>query len=330
MDTLSELLKSIRLTGALYVDARLRAPWSYLTPPAREFGALARLGAEHIVPYHVVIEGRCFVKPPRGAPLELTAGDIVAFPQGESHVLCSSPELAPEPLSASYVAEPIANGSVTPARNSGQGAPTHCVCGCFAFDRWLSAPLLGALPHVLRVAFGDDPDAQWLMSAVRSSVAESALERTGAATMRAKVSELLFVETIRRHLDQLHADQTGWLAGLRDPQVARALALMHAQPEHPWTLEELARRAGSSRSSFAERFAHFLGQPPMQYLTRWRLALAADRLRDGRSSIGRVAERAGYDSETSFTRAFKREFGMPPAQWRRANGSAARASPASS
>jgi AraC family transcriptional regulator, alkane utilization regulator len=327
MDTLSELLKTIRLTGALYVDARLRAPWSYLAPPASEFGALVDMGADYIVPYHVVIEGRCIVKPERGAPVELVAGDVIALPRGEAHVLCSSLDVAPELLTAAGVAEPIANGSVTPARNSSPGEAMHCVCGCFAFDCQLSAPLIGALPDVLRVALGDDSDGQWLVNAVRCSVAESALARTGAGAMRAKLSELLFIETIRRHLEQLPANQTGWLAGLRDPQVAKALALMHAQPEHPWTLEELARRAGSSRSSFADRFTQYLGQPPMQYLTRWRLALAADRLRDGRSSISRVAERAGYDSETSFTRAFKREFGMPPSQWRRANGSAVRAGP---
>jgi transcriptional regulator GlxA family with amidase domain len=146
----------------------------------------------------------------------------------------------------------------------------------------------------------------------------------------AKVSELLFVETIRRYVRDLPDTQTGWLGGLRNPQIAKALASLHGRPEHPWTVEELAREVGLSRTVLADRFMHYLGQPPIQYLTKWRLSLAADRLRDGNASIVRVAEQAGYDSEASFNRAFKREFGLPPATWRRREAHApARAAPKS-
>jgi transcriptional regulator GlxA family with amidase domain len=165
------------------------------------------------------------------------------------------------------------------------------------------------------VSLSDDPGALWLRSSVDLAVAETAQPRAG--NMLAKLSELLFVETIRRYIKALPDDETGWLPGLRDPHIARALALLHGRPAHPWTVEEVARAVGLSRTVLAERFMHYLGQPPIQYLTRWRLSLAADHLRDGSTSIGRVAEQVGYDSEASFTRAFKRAFGLPPATWRR-------------
>ena len=191
------------------------------------------------------------------------------------------------------------------------------VCGFFACDARLSAPIIDGLPRVLRVSLRDDPGALWLRSSVDFSVVETAQPHAGAETVLAKLSELLFVETIRRYLKDLPDGETGWLAGLRNPHIAKALALLHGRPAHPWTVEEVARKVGLSRTVLAERFMHYLGQPPIQYLTRWRLSLAADRLRDGSTSIGRVAEQVGYDSEASFTRAFKRAFGLPPATWRR-------------
>jgi transcriptional regulator GlxA family with amidase domain len=196
------------------------------------------------------------------------------------------------------------------------------VCGFFACDARLSAPLIDGLPRVLRVSLTGDPDDLWLRSLMDFSVAETARPRAGAETVLAKLSELLFVETIRRYLDDLPDGETGWLPGLRNPHVAKALALLHGRPGHSWTVDELARKVGLSRTALAERFMHYLGRPPIQYLTRWRLSLAAACLRDGTTSIGRVAEQVGYDSEASFTRAFKRAFGLPPATWRRAKARA--------
>jgi len=164
----------------------------------------------------------------------------------------------------------------------------------------------------------EGPGAQWLASSIRFSIAESAAQRAGAGTVLAKLSELMFVEAIRRYIEGLPAEQTGWLAGLRDRFVGKTLALIHSKPAHPWTVEELAGRVGLSRSALAERFTGLIGQPPMQYLTRWRLQLAANLLRASSRNVASVAAGVGYDSEAAFSRAFKRELGITPAAWRRA------------
>ncbi len=273
--------------------------------------------ADHVVPYHLVTAGRCVVKLLDGPAIDLAAGDVVVFPKGDHHMLGGTLQFGPVSMALEDLTKLLHRGTITPIRGGGDGAATEMVCGFFACDRRLSAPIIDGLPRVLRVSLRDDPGALWLRSSVHFSVAETAQPHAGAETMLAKLSELLFVETIRRYVKDLPDGQTGWLAGLRNPHVAKALALLHGRPEHPWTVEELARGVGLSRTLLAERFTHYLGQPPIQYLTKWRLALAADCLRDGSSSIGRVAEQVGYDSEASFSRAFKREFGLPPATWRR-------------
>jgi AraC-like DNA-binding protein len=273
--------------------------------------------ADHVVPYHLVTAGRCVVKLLDGPPMELGAGDIVVFPNGDHHMLGGTPQFGAVSVTPEDLTKLLSRGTVTPIRGGGDGAATEMVCGFFACDRRLSAPILGGLPRVLRVSLGDDPSARWLRSSVHFSVVETAQPRAGAETLLAKLSELLFVETIRRYVKDLPETHIGWLAGLRDPHVAKALALLHGRPQHSWTVEELAREVGLSRTVLAERFMHYLGQPPIQYLTKWRLSLAADHLRASSTSIGRVAQHVGYDSDASFTRAFKREFGLPPATWRR-------------
>jgi transcriptional regulator GlxA family with amidase domain len=196
------------------------------------------------------------------------------------------------------------------------------VCGYLACDSTLFDTILAPLPRVMIVNMRDGPGAQWLTSSIRFSLAESAAQRAGAGTVLAKLSELMFVEAIRRHIESLPPDQKGWLAGLRDRFVGKSLALMHAKPAHPWTVDELAGRVGLSRSALAERFTALVGAPPMQYLTRWRLQLAADLLRSGRRSVAAVGADVGYESEAAFNRAFKRELGVTPAAWRRAPATA--------
>jgi len=317
MDSLSEVLKTIRLTGAAFFESELRAPWSIVAPSSRAIADALMPEADHLVPYHLVTAGRCVVKLLDGPAIDLAAGDVVLFPNGDHHMLGGTPQFGPVSMPPESLTKLLSRGKVSPIRGGGDGAATEMICGFFACNRRLSAPIIEGLPRVVRVSLSDDPGAMWLRSSVRFSVAETAQPRAGAETLLAKLSELLFVETIRRYVGALPDGQTGWLAGLRDPHVAKALALLHGRPEHPWTVEELAREVGLSRTVLAERFAHYLGQPPIQYLTKWRLSFAADRLRDGRTSIGRLAEQVGYDSEASFTRAFKREFGLPPASWRR-------------
>ena len=317
MDALSEVLQTIRLTGAAFFESELKAPWSIVAPSSRAIADALMPEADHVVPYHLVTAGRCVVKLLDGPAMELAAGDVVVFPNGDHHMLGGTAQFGPVSMTPENLTKLLQRGKITPIRGGGDGAATEMVCGFFACDRRLSAPMLAALPRMFRVSLGDDPRATWLRSSVHFSVVETAQPRAGAETVLAKLSELLFVETIRRYIKDLPDGQTGWLAGLSTPHVARALALLHRRPEHPWTVEELARKVGLSRTVLAERFMHYLGQPPIQYLTKWRLSLAADRLREGRTSIGRVAEQVGYDSEASFTRAFKRAFGLPPATWRR-------------
>jgi AraC-like DNA-binding protein len=317
VDALSAVLSTIRVTGAAFFESELKAPWSIIAPASRAIADALMPEADHVVPYHLITAGRCVVKLLDGPSIDLAAGDVVMFPNGDHHILGGTPQFGPVSMTPEDLAKLLSRGKVTPIRGGGDGAATKMVCGFFACDRRLSAPLLAGLPRMLRVSLSDDPGATWLQSSLHFSVVETAQPRVGAETLLAKLSELLFVETICRYVKDLPDSQTGWLGGLRNPHIAKALALLHSRPEHPWTVEELAREVGLSRSVLAERFMHYLRQPPIQYLTRWRLSLAADGLREGSTSIGRVAEQAGYDSEASFTRAFKREFGLPPATWRR-------------
>jgi len=201
-------------------------------------------------------------------------------------------------------------------RHGGGGEVTRMVCGYLACNSSLFDTVLAALPRVMVVNMREGPAAQWLTSSIRFSIAESAAQRAGAGTVLAKLSELMFVEAIRRHIESLPPEQTGWLAGLRDRFVGKTLALIHSKPAHAWTVEELAGMVGLSRSALAERFTGLMGQPPMQYLTRWRLQLAANLLRSGSRNVASVAADVGYDSEAAFSRAFKRELGMAPAAWR--------------
>jgi AraC-like DNA-binding protein len=213
-------------------------------------------------------------------------------------------------------------GDVASLRKGRAGAATRIVCGFLACDRRLAEPILQSLPRLLRVGMRDGGTAAWVRSSIRYSVTESASSRPGSAAVRARLSEVLFVETIRHYMEELPPGKSGWLAGLRDRHVGRALSLLHERPAHPWTVEELARKVGLSRSALGQRFSTLIGAPPMQYLTRWRTSLAATRLRESDVSIIRIATEAGYESEAAFNRAFKREFGLPPATWRkRAPGS---------
>jgi len=317
VDTLSEVLKTIRLTGAAFFQSELKVPWSIVAPSSRAIADALMPEADHVVPYHLVTAGRCVVKLLDGPPIDLAAGDVVMFPHGDHHILGGTRQFGPVSMTPEDLAKLLARGKITPIRGGGDGAATEMVCGFFACDQRLSAALLAGLPRMLRVSLNDDPGAAWLRSSLHFSALETAQPRAGAETLLAKLSELLFAETIRRYLKDRPDSETGWFAGLRNPHVTKALSLLHARPGHPWTVEELAREVGLSRTVLAERFVHYLGQPPIQYLTKWRLSLAANDLRDGSASIGRVAEQVGYDSEASFTRAFKREFGLPPSTWRR-------------
>jgi AraC family transcriptional regulator, alkane utilization regulator len=327
MDALSDVLRVVQLTGAVFLDGAFSAPWCVIVPADSALCSAYLPPSERIVSFHLVTEGRCWAMLPHdpGGALQVEAGDVILVPQGETHLLGSSVGLTPESL-APLLAEKVEAmpGEVMTIAHGGGGPVARMVCGFLTAQEIWRNPLLSALPRLFKVGMRG-PGASWLESSLRFATEEAASAHAGRATVLAKLSELLFVEAVRRYVDTMPEDRTGWLAGLRDRFVARALALMHARPAHAWTVEDLAHRVGMSRSGLAQRFVDLLGIPPMQYLAQWRLQLAAQQLRLGDRSLALVAEDVGYESEAAFNRAFKREFGVPPATWRRnAAGSAAR------
>lgn len=318
MDALSDVLKSVHLQGAVYLNAEFTAPWCIrgelgLTSVR---GRLA--GADHVAFFHFLAEGACKVRHVEsGEVREAAAGDLILFPQEGSHLMGSDLQLAPMEREASVEPLPGADPEMFQMRYGGGGAPTRFICGYLALSRSAFRPLFEALPAMICIHMGDGPAAGMLRELFRAGVRESLAQGPGASSTLAKVADLLFVEALRRYMERLPPGGKGWLAAARDPQVGRALALLHNTPSRAWTVDDLAREVALSRSSLADRFTSLVGEPPMRYLTRWRLALAAQMLRDGCDSVSRIAEKCSYESEAAFSRAFKREFGVPPASWRR-------------
>ena len=327
-DTLSDLLRSVRLRGAVFYYVEGTSPWVAEAPPAAKIIPGIMPGVEHMIEFHGLAEGSCWAALTGESPIRMTAGDVVLFPQGDAHVMSSAPGLrAPQSATDPFFAPrppqlPFAldahRPDVTTARLEGGGRKhATIVCGFLGLDARPFNPLLAALPRVLHVpgsALGADA---WVTTFLRVAVAESNQKRPGGEAVLERMSEMLFVEVLRRYVDSLPAEHTGWLAGLRDPVVGRALSLLHQKPAEPWTIERLGSEAGVSRSSLHERFVHFIGQPPMQYLTSWRMQLAAGRLRDSEAKVVDVALDVGYESEAAFSRAFKRVVGVAPGTWRR-------------
>jgi len=320
MDAVSDVLRVVRLGGAVYLNGEFTAPWCVIgqTDGALCAGYLPR--SERVVSYHLITEGNCWARlaaDPHSA-IQVNAGELLVVPQGETHIPGSAPDLTPVPFGPLLASQlETAPGEVMKLSHGGGGTRTRTVCGFLACNETLSNPILSSLPRIFKIDMRNDPRSAWLESSLQFAAAEAAEWRAGSAIVLARLSELLFVEAVRRCIDALPADQKGWLAGVRDRFVGRALSMLHAQPAHSWTVDELARKVGLSRSALAQRFTDLLGQPPMQYLARWRLQVAAQELLIGSKSLAAVAAQVGYDSEAAFSRAFKREFGMPPAGWRK-------------
>jgi len=311
MDALSDLLHVMRLQGALFLDARFTAPWCVAGGcPA----SLCAPGA-HIVFFHVVTRGRCRVRLSGGEALELAAGDLILMPHNDGHLLGSDLHLAP--VDAQALVRPAQAGGLYGIDHGGGGAETRVMCGYLSCDPVIGRPLLDALPRLLRVPLGEGAAARWLLGLVERGARENSSPGPGSRTVLAKLAELLFAEAMRRYLEGEGAGQLGWLAGLRDRHVGRALALLHEEPMREWTVDSLAAQAGASRSVLTQRFTGLVGLPPMQYLKRWRLGLAAAALKENRRPIAALAGQYGYESEAGFSRAFKQAFGTPPAAWRR-------------
>jgi AraC-like DNA-binding protein len=316
MDALSEVLKVLQFNSAIFFNARFTAPWCFASPQADAVARQVNAGSARLLFYHLFVDGSCTVKLDGIPPLHLQAGDIILFPHGDAHTMASSGMDGPGPL---LDVRALLRERPAELQLGGGGEPTRFICGYLSCDPILCRPVLAALPRVLTVRLRRDEKTDWVERSFVYAVEEAASTQPGGEGVLAKLSEVLVVETLRRYISQMSQGQTGWLAGLRDRVVGKCLALMHEKPAHQWTLESLAREVGTSRSVLAEKFTHYVGQSPMQYLGKWRMALASNLLRRSALSMIHVALEVGYETDTAFSRAFKREFGMPPASWRREN-----------
>lgn len=315
MDALSDVLRTMRMRGGVFLHGEFHDPWCLSVKIGASDCAPYLSDTAHIIPYHFVLDGEMAVLTTDGHELRLGQGDSVLFPRNDPHLLGS--DLTRPPVPGDAVVQPPSDGGLARIVLGGNGAATCIVCGFLGADEVRGNPVVATLPPVLRLDRRDVGAADWVRSTFAFAAREIAAGRLGSETVMAKLSELLFVEAVRAYAETLPAEEKGWLAGLRDPFVSRALALLHARPGAAWTIQELGRQVGLSRSALADRFADILGMPPMQYLARWRIHAAAyDLLNTGKSILG-VALDAGYDSEAAFSRAFKRVMGLPPAAWRR-------------
>lgn len=319
-DPLSEVLRTVKLTGALFFMVDATSPWGVEVPRAGQFGPIILPRAQHVVSYHIALQGAGYASIPGVPPMPFTAGDIIVIPHGDAYAMLSRPGDPPE-FSADATLQffrDMAAGRLPFVVSEGGGGPERArfVCGFLGCDARPFNPLLETLPRLLHVRrpVGDRNDL--LDRLIDVTLAEAQVSRAGGECIRLRLSELIFVEVVRRYLATLAPDQTGWLSGLRDPAIGRALALLHERPAHPWTLEALAKETATSRSVLADRFTHLVGYPPMQYLTRWRIQLAARLLADGSKKVAAAGQEVGYASEAAFSRTFKKITGVSPAAWR--------------
>lgn len=329
-DALSDLLRAVRIRGAVFYHVNCRSPWSAESPPVGEIAGIVLPGCEHVMEYHMLARGHGWAAVQGEPPVRLGAGDVVLFPHGDGHVMSSAPGVTPIRREADWVfatrdtPKPMAvafhHGVVEPGTLPAFEIDTEIVCGFLGCDARPFNPLLAALPRLLHLPAAQAGDT--VGRVIDLAVAESDAARPGSGALLERLAEMMFVDAARRHLDSLTDDASGWLASLRDRHVGRALALLHAQPQRDWNVDDLAREAGLSRSALHERFEKLLGDTPMRYLANWRIQLGARLLRDTRAPVAAIALEVGYDSEAAFSRAFKRLTGQPPATWRRARAQA--------
>ncbi len=319
MDALSDVLRVAQLTGGVFLHADFFAPWCLAARIPREHCGPTLGPASHLIIYHYVIEGELHVRID-GADdesLVIRSGEIVILPRNDPHLMGS--DLGLPPVLGRDVVQPPSGDGLYSIRHGGNGERTQMICGFLGCASIEGNPVISTLPPLLKLNVEQGAAAEWIRSTFQYAAEEVAAGRPGSETVLAKLSELLFVETVRRHAEGLPDGQTGWLAGLREPHVARALALLHGNLARSWTVDELGREVGLSRSALAERFIRLIGSPPMHYLANWRMQVAAQKLRNTSASLAQVAESIGYESEAAFSRAFKKTFGAAPATWRRSN-----------
>jgi len=319
-DVLSDVLGSVRLTGSMLFLVDAHSPWKSWAPEAEAFRRVVLPQAQHMVSYHIVTRGRCWAGLRDTPPERFESGDVLVIPHGDAYFLADTPE-----ATASYGAEEavmffrqMAAGELpSVVAEGGSGAEhTQFICGFLGCDMRPFNPVLAALPRLIHLRAAS-PAADRMRPLIEFALCELHGPSSGGRSVLLRLAELMFIEVVRRHLEAVSTGQADWLAGLHDPLVARTLSLLHGAPARRWTLEALAAQAGTSRSVLAERFTQFVGQPPMHYLTQWRMQLAARLLGDPGVKVATVASALGYESEAAFSRAFKRCTGAAPAQWRR-------------
>jgi AraC-like DNA-binding protein len=320
MDALSDVLRVANLTGGVFLHAEFFAPWCVAARLSPEHCAPAVGPASHLIIYHYIVEGELLIRVDGedGDGLRLGAGELVLLPRNDLHLMGS--DLGLPPVAGSDVIQKPRDGGLFSVHHGGSGKCTRMICGFLGCASAEGNPVLSTLPPLLKLDVARDGSAEWIRSTFQFAAAEVAAGRPGSETVLAKLSELLFVDSVRRYAEALPDNQTGWLAGLREPHVARALALLHHDISRRWTVDDLGHEVGLSRSALADRFIRFIGVPPMHYLAKWRMQVATQKLRGTSASLGQVAGAVGYDSEAAFSRAFRKTYGVAPATWRRSNG----------
>jgi AraC-like DNA-binding protein len=320
VDALSDVLRVAHLTGGVFLHAEFTAPWCLAGKVGPEHCRPSLGAAVHLICYHYVVEGELRVRLFEGGDdvFVVRRGEVIMLPHNDLHLLGG--DLTLEPTLASEVMQQPDNGGLFAINHGGGGDRTRIVCGFLGCDSADSNPVIAALPSVLKLDIQEGAGAEWIRSTFQYAADEVAAGRPGSETVLAKLSELLFVESVRRYAESLPSDRTGWLAGLRDPYVAKALAFLHRDIGRNWSVDALGREVGLSRSALAERFTKLLGMAPMHYLGHWRMQVAAQKMRNTSTSLAQIAETVGYESDAAFSRAFKKTFGTAPATWRRING----------
>lgn len=312
-DPLSDVLRSVRLTGGVFLDVRLTEPWCVTSHLTAEDCRPYLSSPSHLISYHVVMTGGFQLEIENEPPVEVRAGEIVLLPRNDAHKVASEPGL--QSVAGRSLVQPSPDGGLHRIAYGGGGALTHMVCG-FLGSEEAGNPLLSSLPRVLKLDLREGTSREWIEASVRFAATEAVEGRLASSSVMSRLSEVLLVEAVRHYASALGATEVGWLKGLNDPQIGQALALMHNNIGAPWTADELAREVALSRSAFMERFSGLVGMPPIRYLTVWRLRTARLRLRETKHAIAQIAHGIGYESEEAFSRAFKREFGQSPGRWR--------------
>ena len=313
MDVVAEVLRSVRLSGGIFLDAYFSHPWCVTSKITPEDCRPVLATPAQVIAYHFIIEGRVLLAIDGGRDIEVHAGEVVLLPRNDGHTLASARGIAA--ISADDLIQPSQDGGLARIFHGGGGEPTRLVCGFLGSEEAFN-PLIAALPPVLKIDVRSGTSGDWIEASVKFAASELAEGRFASSNTMSRLSELLLGEAIRRHVSTLDENQMGWLKGLRDPQIGRALALIHANLGSSWSASRLAKEVAMSRSAFTERFTRLVGLPPIRYLTMWRLQKAKHELRETNKTISQLAHSLGYESEEAFSRAFRREFGVPPTRWR--------------